>query len=70
MLANLENSATATGLERVSFHFNPKEGNAKKHLNYCTVAFISHASKVKLKNPSNQASAVGELISSICTNWI
>ena len=26
ILANLENSAVATGLEKVSFHFNPKEG--------------------------------------------
>ena len=26
MLANLENSAVATGLEKVSFHSNPKEG--------------------------------------------
>ena len=26
MPANLENSAVATGLEKVSFHFNPKEG--------------------------------------------
>ena len=26
MSANLENSAVATGLEKVSFHFNPKEG--------------------------------------------
>ena len=25
MLANLENSAVATGLEKDSFHFNPKE---------------------------------------------
>ena len=25
MLANLENSAVAMGLEKVSFHFNPKE---------------------------------------------
>jgi len=28
MLANLENLAVATGLEKVSFHFNPKEGQA------------------------------------------
>ena len=28
MPANLENSAVATGLEKVSFHSNPKEGNA------------------------------------------
>ena len=49
MASNLENSAVATGLEKVSFHSNPKEGNAKKCSNYCTIAFISHASKVRLK---------------------
>ena len=50
MPANLENSAVATGLEKVSFHFNPK-GNAKECPNYCTIALISHASKVMLKIP-------------------
>ena len=49
MPANLENSAVATGLEKVSFHSNPKEGNAKKCSNYCTIAHISHASKRMLK---------------------
>ena len=49
MLANLENSAVATGLEQVSFHSNPKEGNAKECSNYCTTAHISHTSKVMLK---------------------
>ena len=49
MLANLENSAVATGLEKVSFHSNPKESNAKECSNYCTIALISHASKVMLK---------------------
>ena len=39
----------ATGLEKVSFHSNPKEGNAKEHSNYRTIALISHASKVTLK---------------------
>ena len=48
MPANLENSAAATGLEKVSFHSNPK-GNAKECSNYCTIAFISHAGKVMLK---------------------
>ena len=47
--ANMENSAVATGLEKVSFHSNPKEGNAKECSNYCTIALISHASKVMLK---------------------
>ena len=84
MPANLENSSMATGLEKVSFHSNPKEsesevsqscptpsypmdcslpgssvhgifqarvlkGNAKECSNYCTIALISHASKVMLK---------------------
>ena len=44
MPANLENSTVATGLEKVSFHSNPKECS-----NYHTVALISHASKVMLK---------------------
>ena len=49
MPANLENSAVATGLEKVSFHSNSKEGNAKERPNYHTIALISHASKVMLK---------------------
>ena len=49
MPANLENSAVATGLEKVSFHSNPKKSNAKECSNYCTIALISHASKVMLK---------------------
>ena len=48
MPAKLENSAVATGLEKVSFHSNPK-GNAKECSNYRTIALISHASKVMLK---------------------
>ena len=39
----------ATGLEKVSFHSNPKKGNAKECSNYCTIALISHTSKVMLK---------------------
>ena len=49
MTANLENSAVATGLEKVSFHSNPKESNVKERSNYCTIALISHVSKVMLK---------------------
>ena len=39
MSANLENSAVATGLEKVSLHSNPKEGQCQrifKLLNNCT----------------------------------
>ena len=49
MPANLENSAVATGLEKVSFHANPKERQCQRISNYCTMALISHASKVTLK---------------------
>ena len=48
MPANLENTAMATGLEKVSFHSNPKEGQSKECSNYHTIALISHASKVML----------------------
>ena len=48
MPANLENSAVATGLEKVSFHSNHK-GNAKKCSNYHTIALISHTSQVMFK---------------------
>ena len=44
MPANLENSAVATGLDKVSFHSNPKECS-----NYGTIALISHTNKVMLK---------------------
>ena len=48
MPAHLENSAVATGLEKVSFHSNPKE-SVKECSNYRTIALISHTSKVMLK---------------------
>ena len=49
MPANLENSAVATGLEKVSFHSHSKERHAKECSYYLTIALISHASKVMLK---------------------
>ena len=49
MPANLENSAVAIGLEKVSFIPIPKKGNAKECSNYFTITLISHISKVMLK---------------------
>ena len=49
MSAYLENSAVATGLEKVSFIPIPKKRNPKECSNYHTIAFISHASKGILK---------------------
>ena len=49
MSANLENSAVATGLEKVSFHSNPKERQCQRMLKLPHNCIISHASKVMLK---------------------
>ena len=49
MSANLENAAVATGPEKVTFHYNPKEGRAKECTNCHTVALISYTSKVMFK---------------------
>ena len=43
------NLAVATGLEKVSFHSNPKERQCQRMFKYCTIALISHASKVMFK---------------------
>ena len=48
MPANLENSAADTGLQKVSFHSNPKESTAKECSNYHIIALSPHTSKVML----------------------
>ena len=47
MPAHLENSAVATGLEKVSFHSNPKERQCQRMLKLLQIS--SHTSKVMLK---------------------
>ena len=42
-------SAVSTGLEKSVFIPIPKKGNAKECSNYCTIALVSHTSKVMLK---------------------
>ena len=49
MPANLESSAVAPGLEKVSFHSNPKERQCQRVLKLPQIALMSHASKVMLK---------------------
>ena len=49
MPANLEDSAVATGLEKVSFHSNPKERQCQRMLKRLHNCFISHASKLMFK---------------------
>ena len=49
MPANLGNSAVATKLHKVSFHFSTKARQSQRMSNYCIIALISHTSKVMLK---------------------
>ena len=50
MPANLENSAVAPGLEKVSFYSNPKGRQCQRMLKILhKIALISHASKLMLK---------------------
>ena len=49
MPANLENSAVATGLEKVSFYPNPKERQCQRMLKLPKIALITHTSKIMLK---------------------
>ena len=46
MPAKFENSAMATGLEKIIFIPVPKKGNGKEYSNQNTIAIISHASKI------------------------
>ena len=49
MPANLENSSVATGLEKVSFHSNPKERECQRMFKLLHNRTQSHTSKVMLK---------------------
>ena len=49
MPGNLEDSAVATGLEKVSFHSKPKERQCQRMLKLLQIALISHASKEMLR---------------------
>ena len=54
MPANLENSAVATGLEKVSFYSNPKQRQCQRMLK------LPHACTHLTQNSSSQASTIRE----------
>ena len=58
MSANLENLAVVTGLEKVSFHSNPKKRQCQKCSSYHTVSLISRTSKFMLKIPQARFSSM------------
>ena len=70
MPANLENSAVATGLEKVRFHSNPKERQCQrmfKLLHNC-----SHITcwQSDVQNSPSKASTIHEPRTSRCPSWI
>ena len=67
MPENLEKSAEARGLEKVSFHSNIKEGQCQRmfQLPYNVTHQQSNA-----QNPPSQALAICEPRTSRCTSWI
>ena len=68
MSINLENSV-ATGQEKVHFHSNPKERQCQKCSDYCTIALISHASKVMLKILQSRLQQYMNHELPRCSNW-
>ena len=70
MPANLENSEMATGLEKVRFHFNPKERQWQRMFKLphsCT--HLTHEQR-NAQNYPRQTSTVHELRTSRCSSWI
>ena len=70
MPANWENSAVATGLEKVSFHSNPKETRCQrmfKLLHSCTHLTCQQRNA---ENSPSCASTVPETRPSRCSSWI
>ena len=70
MLVNTENSAVAMGLEKLSFHSNPKEGQCQRifKLWYNCAHFTCQQGQAQ--NPLSQTLAIYELRTSRCTSWI
>ena len=70
MPANLENSAVATGLEKVSFYSNPKERKCQRmfKLPYNCTHFTCYQSNAQ--NSPSQASVIRELWTSRCSKLV
>ena len=67
--ANLEISAVATGLEKLSFHSNPKEGQCQRMFKLLHNCIHLTRLQSKAQNSPNQASAICELQTFRCSSW-
>ena len=70
MPANLENSAVATGMKKVTFHSNHKERQCQRKFKLWYNCAHFTCQQGNPQNPSSQASTVCELRTSRCTSWI
>ena len=69
MPANLENSAMATGLEKVSFHSNPKERQCQRMLKMPDNCTHLTCQQSNVQNPPSQASTACKQWTSWCWSW-
>ena len=69
MPANLENSAVATELRKVSFHPNPKEGQCQRMFKLFHSCTHFTCQQGNAENSSSYALIVHELRTSRCTSW-
>ena len=67
---NLENSAVATGLEKVNFHSNPQKGQYQRMFKLSHNCTHFTCQQGNAQNPSSQVSTIGELRTPRCTSWI
>ena len=70
MPPKLENSAMATGLEKVSFHSNAKEEQCQRMFKLLHNCPHFTCQQGHVQNPSSQASTVCEPRTSTCTSWV
>ena len=70
MSANLENSALATGLEKVSFYSSPKEKQYQRMFKLLYNCTHFTCQQDFAQNPSSQTSVVCEPRTSRCTSWV
>jgi len=70
MPANLENSAVATGLEKVSFHSNHKERQCQRIFKLLHNCAHLTCLQSNAQNSPSQASTVREPWTSRCSRWI
>ena len=70
MPTNLEKSAVATGLEKISFHSSPKEKQCQRMLKLLHNCSHLTSQQSNAPNSPSQASTVREPWTSRCSSWI